>query len=484
MMIPLLFGLLLALAFPTGFYEGMPFLAPIALSGFLFSLQNTTTARGTFKQSFLFFLSFFAMGIHWVFVSIHTFGQTPLIVAGSLTILFILFLSTLHAFLGPCWFYSKRYYSAHFASFVLFPTLWILLEWIRSTLFTGFPWLLLGTSQVETLIGNFAPIGGVGLVSWLVVLIAALTLTLLQTRQIRWLLSIAVLLALSYALSWFSWTEALKEKTLKVALIQPNEEPRLKWNAYHAHQVLAHLEQAFHLVERQVDWIIFPEGAVPIPMPEASLWFDRFPKTPLLISGIPAELPNGDYRNQMRLIHTQQVYEKHLLVPFGEYIPFERWLRGLINFFDLPMSSFSEGTQTAPLEWRDWRIGSAICYEMAYPEWIRTQAKNADILLTISNDGWFGSSAAPYQHLQIAQLRAKETGKMVLRATNNGISALIDSHGHVIQKSQLNTADILIVKAEAFFGKTPWVRFGSTPFNVLLALLFVIMWRRQSMAST
>ena len=146
------------------------------------------------------------------------------------------------------------------------------------------------------------------------------------------------------------------------------------------------------------------------------------------------------------------------MVPFGEYVPFESWLRGLIQFFDLPMSDFKSGTQTDPLILGDWRLGVAICYETAYPELIRERVKNADLLLVVSNDAWFGHGLAPAQHLQIAQMRARETGRMVIRATNNGFSAIIHPNGQLISTLPLDEKGVLSGIVTAYSGSTPYTK--------------------------
>jgi apolipoprotein N-acyltransferase len=172
-------------------------------------------------------------------------------------------------------------------------------------------------------------------------------------------------------------------------------------------------------------------------------------------------------------------------VPFGEYVPLEDQLRGLIDFFDLPMSAFSAGPQAQqPLRAAGYRIAPFICYEIVYGGLVAKSARDADLLVTISNDSWFGDSIGPWQHLQIAQMRGRENGRFVLRATNNGISAIIDHQGHIVKRTEQFVATTLTGEAEVMLGNTPFSSFGNTPIIagcfislLLMALMYFGFWR-------
>jgi apolipoprotein N-acyltransferase len=163
-------------------------------------------------------------------------------------------------------------------------------------------------------------------------------------------------------------------------------------------------------------------------------------------------------------------------VPFGEYVPLERWLRGLIDFFDLPMSDFSAGDRSqGALRAGNHRVAPLICYEVAYAGLAATSARNAELMVTISNDTWFGRSIGPLQHLQIARMRALENGRYVLRGTNNGVSAIIDHRGRVVARSEQFVETVLTGKAQVMLGHTPFTSFGSTPLLASLLVLLVLM---------
>jgi apolipoprotein N-acyltransferase len=443
----------------------------VGLAGLLFSLKNTSPKQA-FWRVFGFGLALFGIGVSWVFVSIYRYGGAPLPLAALLTLVFIVFLSLLLAPLGPLYRLFKM------PTWVTFPLLWVGFESLRASLFTGFPWLLMGTAHVESLLGNWAPLGGVWLVSFMVALLASL----ISVSPLKGMI-IGLVLACSAGLSHLSWVHPVPHKTQSVTLIQPNFAPDMALNPAKSEALLQTLKQLSTPFLSRPTWIIWPESALPVSLPYAEGWLLRLtqsksstlfvsapyfyethphPNPPPLSGGgdkgnIRAQHPS--YTNQIWKVGTPHRYEKQHLVPFGEYVPFEPYLRGLIHFFDLPLSQFSRGQHIQPLQYQDWTIGTTICYEMAYPRLVAQQAAFSDILLNVSNDGWFGSSLGPYQHLQMAQMRAKETGRMIVRSTNTGLSAIIDTKGHLVKILPLGEAGILEAEVQAFSGTTPWVWF-------------------------
>ena len=174
------------------------------------------------------------------------------------------------------------------------------------------------------------------------------------------------------------------------------------------------------------------------------------------------------------------VYRKAHLVPFGEYIPLEKLLRGIIAFFDLPMSDFTAGDfEQDPIRAAGLRIGTAICYEIIFPDLVTQRADDADVLLTVSNDTWFGDSIGPLQHLQMARLRALENGRYVMRATNNGVTAIIDPQGQIIKRAAQFKVATLRGEIRAMHGLTPFTRTGSWPTWLLATVLIIPGIRKQ-----
>ena len=181
----------------------------------------------------------------------------------------------------------------------------------------------------------------------------------------------------------------------------------------------------------------------------------------------------------MSLGKEQRFYHKRHLVPFGDFVPLENWLRGLIRFFDLPMSGFSAGPEEQSLlRVAGHRVGITICYEDAFGEEVIRALPEADFLINATNNAWYGDSLAPHQHLQISRMRALETGRYLVRATTNGISAIIGPHGELLMQSPQFATHVLTGRIQPMQGATPYVRFGNTPLLLLLAGMLVLAWLR------
>ena len=238
------------------------------------------------------------------------------------------------------------------------------------------------------------------------------------------------------------------------------------------------------LASPPAELIVWPETAVPVLKEYAEGYLAVMARIAsdrqaALITGVPLRQVNaaGERRfyNAITVLgEGQGTYLKQKLVPFGEYVPLQDLLRGLIAFFDLPMSDFARGPAQQPLlQAKGLRLASYICYEAVYPEFAAELARDSDLLLTISNDTWFGRSIGPVQHLQMAQMRALEAGRWMIRATNNGISVLIDPQGRIQSRIPQFEAAILYGEVQAMQGHTPYLRFGSLPLAILAALILL-----------
>jgi apolipoprotein N-acyltransferase len=236
----------------------------------------------------------------------------------------------------------------------------------------------------------------------------------------------------------------------------------------------------------QRDLIIWPEAAITLFAHQADDFLDEMAARAraggsTLVAGIPAfELDpvsrEGVFRNTAIAIGKGEGrYVKRRLVPFGEYVPLENLLRGVIEFFDLPMSHARPGERQQPLLKADgWQLAMAICYEVIYPELVRVLAGDADLIVTISNDAWFGDSIGPLQHMQMARMRALENGRYVLRSTNNGVTAIVAADGRIRAQIPQFEPGVLVGDFEVMVGTTPYGRFGHLPvLAVALVLLFL-----------
>lgn len=270
---------------------------------------------------------------------------------------------------------------------------------------------------------------------------------------------------------------------LSVTAIQGNIEQNLKWDPAQIEAQLL-LYQSLTLNAAPSDLIIWPETAVPILKDQAQGYLNSMDRIisrqdSALITGLP--LRQNDEKGDLRYYNAMTTlgdsngeYRKQKLVPFGEYVPLQDMLRGLIAFFDLPMSDFARGpSQQAPLSAKGYKIAPYICYEVVYPEFATELAAQSDILLTISNDTWFGTSIGPMQHLQMAQMRALEAGRWMIRATNNGVSALIDPKGKITATVPQFQQAVLRGSVVPMQGLTPYLQWQSWPL-VLLCFLCLI----------
>ena len=449
----------------------------------LFLSLSQLNPRQAAVRSWWFGFGLFASGTSWVYVSIHDYGSAPVPLAALLTIVFVAGLALFLALLGWLWARFLRQEQHSITNALAFAALWVAIEAFRGWFLTGFPWLYIGYSQLQGPLAGFAPVGGVWLISFVLALSSALLVTLWQNKQWSARISAALILlatwGLGFALQSQQWTEPAGEP-LSVTVIQGNIEQNLKWDPAQIEAQLL-LYQSLTLNAAPSDLVIWPETAVPVLKEQAQDYLnsmDRIIKRQdsALITGLPLRQQDayGDlrYYNAITTLgDSDGEYRKQKLVPFGEYVPLQDLLRGIIAFFDLPMSDFARGpSQQAPLTAKGYKIAPYICYEVVYPEFATELAAQSDILLTISNDTWFGTSIGPMQHLQMAQMRALEAGRWMIRATNNGVSALIDPQGAISATVPQFQQAVLRGSVVPMQGLTPYLRWQSWPLILLCAL--------------
>ena len=473
--IALLAGMALPLAFsPFHYYP----VAVISIMLMFMSWQGVTAKQAALR-GYLFGLGFFGVGISWVYVAIHDFGGSGVLLAALLTAVFVAFLALFVAVIA----WASKKLTGHTLSnwdyLLLLPVMWLVFEWFKTVFLTGFPWLELGISQIDGPLRGFTPIVGVLGVSLLVAFSAGLLAVMWQTK--RWWLML-ILLAIwlgGYVFDKVAWTQPVDDE-IKVSIIQGNIPQATKWDPKQIFKTLA-LYKARTEQNWASDLIVWPENATPIFYHQAkALFFDPLHELAKqndtdLLMGLPVKVGDPDhyYNSMMSLGSKQAFYYKRHLVPFGEFVPFA-WLRGLITFFDLPMSSFQPGPESQGLfDVAGQKIGVSICFEDAFSNEILTALPEATILVNASNNGWYGDSFAPHQHLQISQNRALETGRSIVRATTNGISAFIDERGKLRAISQQFEEEVLTGMVQPRQGITPYVAWGQS--GVLLLVLFMFM---------
>ena len=274
------------------------------------------------------------------------------------------------------------------------------------------------------------------------------------------------------------WTQPAAALPLSITLVQPNNPVLTKWNQNTLPAILSDIRTKTVSLAHQ-DIIVWPESAIPALQHSVQGILDELNDIAIdqqtaLVMGLPTSTNNKYFNAVIGLGTATGSYQKRRLVPFGEYVPLEQWLRGAIAFFDLPMSSFSAGAdQQALIQIGPYKLATAICYEIAYSGQLAADASEANLLLTVSNDTWFGDSLGPHQHLQIARIRALETGKPLLRATNDGITAFIGAKGQIQSQLPRFSSGLLQGSVMPRMGVTPYTRWGVLPVASLCLMLLI-----------
>jgi len=441
------------------------------------AIQNN--GKNALLAGFMFGLGLFGAGASWIYVSIATYGNTNWLVAVGVTLLFIAVLALFPAIQA----YTYQRFFARFQNvnaLIIFPSTWVVLEWLRGALFTGFPWLYLGYTQTFTVFAGWAKIFGVYGVSWLCGFLGAcIYLCCLSgtTKRVKTLAVLAILLSavLGYGLRQHQFTKPLGAPQA-VLLVQGNIPQEEKWNPRNLDHILSTYAKLTGPY-LNTPLIVWPENAVPafpgmvLPFLQALGETARLFNSAVII-GIPLSNATGKiyYNGALALGAAQGMYLKRHLVPFGEYVPFEKELGPLLQFLHIPMSDFDQGpAQQALLNIHGVPVAIFICYESAYPLAVRAYLHQAAYVITLTDDSWFGHSFAPYEQEEMEAMRALELERPFIRATNTGITSIINSNGKITATAPMFRATILQGTVQAMAGSTPWLKHG--PWYLLLWLL-------------
>ena len=468
-------------ALPLSFAPfGLWWLAPILLATLFLVIEGAST-RERALRGFWFAFGTFSTGTYWLYISIHDFGGVapPIAIAlcGALILLMALygaawgFLTGLIGGEAPAWQFLA-----------VLPALWVAVEWVRSWLFSGFPWLSLGYGQIDGPLAAWAPAVGVHGVSLLVVFCAGALAMLLIGPLRRRLAGLGALLGvavLSVLLTGREWTAPVGT-ALEVALVQGGIAQERKWLL----ETLETTKTTFRdltLGLDQADLIIWPEAAIPALAHEEQDFLRslrelmRARHQELILGILTFDFGTGEFRNSLLTIGAGTgVYHKRHLVPFGEYFPVPDFVRNVLRLMSLPYTDITPGLDgQRPLEAHGVKLAPSICYEDAFGNELRDFLPEAGLLVNVSNDGWFGDSIAPHQHLQMARFRALEAGRYMLRSTNTGITAIIDPFGNVVKQGAQFKAVVVAATVQPRQGATPWVRFGNWPALAACGMLLL-----------
>lgn len=448
--------------------------------------------RGALWLGFSYGAGLFGAGVSWVYVSMHEYGHMPPWMAILVVVVFVAILSVYPAGVG--WLY-RRLLSRHriMGTVVGLPALWALGEWVRGWAFTGFPWLSLGYSQVDSWLSGWAPVLGIYGVSWVAMLTAALLVAAARYRhRRRWFAvsAIVVIWAAGFGLGQVHWTHKAG-RPIKVALVQGNVPLEEKWDPDKRAAIMKrYLVLSNHLKDR--DLIMWPEAAVPyfIRQVSSEIWESMRRHPADFILGLLEEESDGRkvhfFNSVVAVTHgPPQVYRKAHLVPFGEYLPLKPLFGWVVHYLHIPMSDFTAwpGPPQGPLKAAGTLIGMTICYEDAFPRDVLKSLPAAEVLANVSEDEWFGHSLAPGQRIQMARMRAIETQRPMLRAANTGVSAIINDEGIITAKSRQFVEAVVKGTAQPMRGSTPFISWGNlgilTVGGVLLLLALVVDFRRR-----
>lgn len=491
LLVSLIAGGLLPLAFaPVGFWP-LSILSP----ALLLLLLPGLSLRGAVAMGFAYGLGQFGVGVSWLYESFTLFGGAVAPLAALITGLFVAAISIYPALTMALVRLSSGESEHLLPRHVLaFTGSWIFLEWLRGWVFSGFPWLDLGIAQTSGPLGGFLPVVGeygAGMIALILAGLLALSADHLldRTREGRkpisvLIISLALFLGVGHFLATIQWTHP-SGKTLSVGLAQANVPQMQKFDPAFLTKTL---QTYMTLTEEMgsVDLVIWPETAIPDVLDDLD-WFKKRLQARAaeqhqdFLVGAFTQNSSGQYFNTLVGIpETVGQHRKAHLVPFGEYMP----LRPIINLFagmiDIPMSDLTPGSVDQPLpEVKGVKVGASICYEADFARDIRHALPQAGFLVNVSNDSWFGNSLAPHQNLQMAQVRALEFGRPMIRATNTGISAFINTQGQITKRIGVDEQGILVENIQPYAGDTPFFRLQSWPIILFGTLLIGLAWLRR-----
>ncbi len=463
-------------------------LSIFSLAGLCYLWINTGSPKAAFKLGFAFGLGLYITGIYWIYISLHDFGGMPWWFASFSTFCLCAFMALFPALVG----WLNKWLGSPLISI---PVLWGLSDWIRSWIFTGFPWLTMGYSQVpHSPLAGYMPIVGVYGVSVITVFIAALIACWLTNRQqsLVWkrntIATLVLILVVGGLLKAVEWTTP-SGKPISVALLQGNIAQDEKWSPETAQNTINHYVGMTRASKAQL--IILPETALPVissqldPSIKDALSAHAQQNNGDIIVGMVEfnENANEYFNSALSFGSTSnRAYKKNHLVPFGEFIPLKQvfgWIYR--DWLNMPLSDLSRGGKyQKPMQLANEKVAVNICYEDVFGEEIIRQLPEATLLVNISNDAWYGLSYAADQHMQFSQARALETGRMMLRATNTGATASIDQHGYALAHAPHHEKTTLNIQAQGYTGSTPYVRWGNWPFLLFCFVALILLLNKNS----
>lgn len=473
-------GLVLPLAFaPIDWW-------PLAIGcvALLYLLIQRSDPRQACFLGWLFGLGYFGIGVHWIYFSLHLFGAAIAPLAALLTLVFVLVMTVFPA--ACCLLWAKlKWQDSPLLNVFLFASLWVVLELLRGKIMNGFPWILIGYSQTTGPLSEHARFVGVYGLSFLSVLASGLLIVLLfnSAKRIYAYVIVAMLLLSVFVVKVVKYSEPMGEP-LAVRLVQGNIPQEMKFSQERLQRSLnLYVQMTLEPGLDETDLVVWPETAIPtyyhhVENALANFTKDMDARQIDVLSGVFQKDGEAEIYNAVRQLGgAQAIYRKRHLVPFGEYMPLRSVLEFAAKYIDIPMSDLAAGTGPhVPLTMQNGTaVGVSICYEDVYGEEMRALLPAAQVLVNVSNDAWFGNSAAPHQHEQKARMRALEFERPLIRVTNTGVSSAIDHRGVILGRIAHNEKGILDVTVQPRTGLTPYARTGNWPVFLFAAGIIGLM---------
>ncbi|WP_133135006.1 apolipoprotein N-acyltransferase [Legionella rowbothamii] len=487
-LLTLILGLVAALGFAPFHMPGLTILS----LAFLYASLKNCSKKQSFYLGFFYGIGYFGFGVSWVIVSIHDYGQLNYLLSGLVTLVFIMYLSLFPALVTYS-FITLEFKFNKLLSAVLFAVLWCISEYLRATLFSGFPWLFVGTVLIDTPIKFLIPLLGIYGLSLVCAFLAAFLVLTVQeehsSKRNAYVIVFILLMLSPFAFKNISWTQVQKEP-ITIGGVQANLSMRDKWDETLFWNLLKHYEQAINkLLGKQL--IILPESALPLPASYLDKYLHKLNEKAIkansaLMLGIlqPTNDSEANYYNSVITLGAGKgKVLKRQLVPFGEYIP--KPLQTINRWFNLPDANLVPGKiHQSLIKVANHPIASLICYEIAYPYLLRMQMPEAQWIVSISDNGWFGHSLASYQQLQMAQILSILTGRYQVVVNNDGLSSVINASGDITEMLPPFSAGILQGSIYPAEGITPWIRWSEMPTfifcAVFLSFTLLMFFRRKA----
>lgn len=452
----------------------------IAVAGLFWLWGRSQNLAEAFKLGLWFGLGQFGLGVSWVFSSIYFHSDIGLPGSIALVILFVFTLALFPAIAAVTARYFFNTKLPGWGLMTVFPAAWVLLEWVRSLVFGGVPFLLIGTSHLGTWLDGYATVFGVLGVSFVLAITAGIMVWFFQYKQtLTGALIIAFIWPIGGVLQKTQWVEPVGEP-IQVALLQGNVPQEIKWRA---EQFIPMMRQYIAMTRGNLDadLIVWPETAIPG-------YFDQVANGPLkqfvqdaqlqgtdiLVGAVTRDSSVDKYYNAMiNLRDLSQEYRKRHLVMFGEYYPFSELIEPLAQAFNFPFSQFSGGDKNQPLlTLAGHKVGVSVCFEMMFGSELARDLPEAQYFVTSSNDAWFAHTLEPAQLLQEAQMRARELGREIARATNTGHTAIIGVDGQIKAQIPAYQPGVLRGEIQPYEGMTPYARWTNWPILIILFSIF------------